>query len=126
MNDIEIKSEDVQILIKMSQTIIDQHNEFLKKIVILKDHKTKKHMRSISDLDRKANKYLKGIRQEQDKINKFKRISLHNGVSLPMETTTSFLPPVSESIDVVNENTGERVQLSDDEIKSLRELSGEN
>jgi len=118
-----ITPEGLALLIDTATKFMEEHNDNIKKINVIKDHRNKKHMKAMSALDKRVSKYLKAIRQEQEKIDKFKKISSRLGLSLP-ETKKS--PEVfKETVSVVNENTGESVQLSESELADLRALAGD-
>lgn len=122
--DNNVTEENLKILIQTATRILGELNDQVKKITDTKLKKNEKHLKSISALDRKISKYLKAIRQEQEKISKFKRISEKLGMSIDISDHKK-IDIQKEELNVINENTGETVSLSQEEIDHLRRLSGE-
>lgn len=119
----KITPENLAILINTANKFMEEHNDNIKKINVIRDRRNAKHLKAISALDKRVAKYLKAIRQEQLKIDKFKKISQNLGIPLPDIQKS---PDVfKETVSVVNENTGESVQLSEAELADLKALVGD-
>ena len=118
-----IAPADLTLLINVAAKIMGEYNDRINKLNVAKDIKNKRHARLIFALDRRIYRYLKAMRQEQTKIDKFKKISARFEIKLPGDETPPVITIPTESVSVVNENTGENVQLTESEIESLRSLT---
>ncbi len=123
-SDNNVTKENLSLLIETSTKFLEDHNENVKKINLIRAHRNEKHLKAISALDKRTAKYLKAIRSEQEKISKFKKIALRLGIELDSNNTKP-IEIEKEEIEAVNKNTGEKVNLSQEEIDFLRSLSDE-
>lgn len=127
MQDIEnnITTDNLKILMLSAINQLKDNEIHIKKLTELKLKKNEKHLKSISVLDKKITKYLNASKREQSNLVNFKKIAGRIGLNVEELTKEQPLVQKQEVVSMVNKNTGESVNLTQEEIEYLEKLTGE-
>lgn len=121
-----ITSENLKILMSSAINQLKDHDIHIKKLTELKLKKNEKHLKVISAIDKKINKYLNAVKREQSNLSNFKKIASRMGIDIDqLKENIDNVSKHPVEVVMVNKNTGESVNLTDEEIEYLKKLAGE-